>query len=87
MNSASVMPRARLASADAPVRHRTTGATWATYRYESTDDAGTSLTENAGRAGEGHHPTAAELRPHAVALLRRLTQQQAKRRPSWKAWS
>ncbi|HQS14387.1 hypothetical protein [Reyranella sp.] len=57
---------------DREVRHRQTGATWATYRYENPEDTGSSLTESPGRAGEGHFPTAAELRPHAVALLRRL---------------
>jgi hypothetical protein len=54
------------------VRHRATGATWASGPYANPEHSGASLTENPGRAGAGHFPTAAELRPHAVALLRRL---------------
>ena len=57
------------------VRHRQTGATWTTHRSEDIDDSGSSMIEEPGRAGEGTFPTAAELRPHAVALLRKLARQ------------
>ena len=73
---------------DQEVRHRQTGATWATYRYESADDAGSSVTMNPGRAGEGHFPTAAELLPYAVALLRRLAKDaRPGGAPSPKGWT
>jgi hypothetical protein len=62
------------------VRHRATGATWASDPYADARHPGAGLTENAGRAGEGHFPTAAELRPHAVALLRKLARHAARQR-------
>jgi hypothetical protein len=62
------------------VRHRATGATWSTYEYANVDDTGSSITENPGRAGDGHFPTADELRPHAIALLRKLARHAARQR-------
>ena len=57
---------------DREVKHIATGATWTTPHYVDVNDTGSSITENPGSAGDGDFPTAAELRPHAYDLLRRL---------------
>jgi hypothetical protein len=62
------------------VRHRATDARWSTHEYENVDDTGSSTTESPGNAGVGNLPTADELRPHAVALLRKLARHAARQR-------
>jgi hypothetical protein len=62
------------------VRHRATGATWRGGPYTTPKHSGVSLTENRGRAGQEHFPTADELRPYAVALLHKLAKQRQKRK-------
>jgi hypothetical protein len=54
------------------VRHRATGARFATYEYVNVDDTGSSVTVSPGTAGDGNNPTTDQLLPHAVRLLRRL---------------
>ena len=60
------------------VRHRQTGATWLWMTADGA--AGRSLQEQPGKTGEGHYPTLGELRPYAVALLRRIAQRSNARR-------
>jgi len=62
------------------VRHRATGATWKGGPYTTPEHSGVSLTEDRGRAGQEHFPTADELRPYAVALLHKLAKQGQKRK-------